>query len=998
MQANYRPLGSRYRLFEEIGRGAMGSVWRGEATSGTPVAVKILLPDLASDPMLVQRFVGERSVLTGVRHPNVVEVLDLVVEGDTLGIVMEYVPGANLRTLLSRAGTLAPQQVAQIGACVADGLAAIHARRIVHRDVKPENVLVTQLAPPVVKLTDFGISRLDDEASRNRRTVMVGTPFYMAPELGLDAPPSFSTDLYALGIMLYELTCGVTPFQGSGAWAVMRAHAETEPPIPPHFPPRLWELVSGLLAKDPQQRLGGAQVVADRLNEMAPSLAALAPMTPLQAPLPTKPSATPLRYPLTWGDDLAPRSEGGVSGVPGVTTSTSHSLLPNADASPAGAAADAQGNPATDVTHTIYSPFSMSEFLADNGIAATGEAPASLIPSDAPGRPRGDVASSPTWFETDYTIDHPILLDDFDGSSPDASEAASDGPAWGEPAGHTPKSDSLSGRTVLASDWHAPASSASQNHQQPGHQQQAHAVPDATILGLPTPVPTPVPGAAAAGRGLAATPTGSVSVTSPASAQKPKRGRRIATAGVAAAVLLGGGLIVWHPWSRSSSTASNIVATPPVVGDPTSQGIISPRIDKAPPLIWTKSMQDWYRGSTDRGGLYPGILKPELRNAWIQYATDDGSLKVRMVDLSNSAIRWSKPMQKGPGRCGGGPSADIGCVTTQGVWLLRALDGKETQISTRRVGLGTIGAIAVDSASNVYVASGDGKNTVRVDKVSADGSKTWSWQRTGIGLESISLQVLGPDLLVKVKSDPKQSQGAGTVLRLSDGSAVENLDKAVNLQAWGDRLLVGSTEAQSDMYNLDGLRIGGLLGNRFGDEPDVMRGTATAFDVPQSKTPVVTSWNGNQTTYVYDRSAKLAFSMVDRAVLGQCNNQLITATGGLKKGELYTIDARSLDGKVLWTYNLKKNLVQTPALICDGTHVIVGYRPTNADSVLLVGLNSNNGSVAWQTTTASSDPKQHRPTVLNVAGRGGNIIGYADVTIHAGKSNQTSWLVVTAYR
>ncbi|MEL4356472.1 MULTISPECIES: serine/threonine-protein kinase [unclassified Luteococcus] len=277
MTQEYRHLGSNYRLVERIGQGAMGEVWRGLDAADQPVAVKLLLPHLANDPAMVQRFVGERSVLTGVKHRNVVQVFDLVAEGKSLGIVMEYVPGPDLREVLHTQRTLAPALVAHVGQAVAQGLGAIHRRQVFHRDVKPENVLLAGGAglASVPKLTDFGISRLSPTGAAQTATMVVGTPYYMAPELADGSLPTARSDLYALGVLLYELCCGVTPFQGRPALGVLQAHATLLPGRPDGIPDELWEIIARLLAKDPAARPGSDAEVVGLLAPLVTDLAEL---------------------------------------------------------------------------------------------------------------------------------------------------------------------------------------------------------------------------------------------------------------------------------------------------------------------------------------------------------------------------------------------------------------------------------------------------------------------------------------------------------------------------------------------------------------------------------------------------------------------------------------------------------------------------------------------------------------------------------------------------
>ena len=248
---NERSLGSSYILEDVIGRGAMGQVWRGRDRDGHRLAFKLLRSELTEDPKVVQRFVQERSILTSITHPNVVSMRDLVVEGDTLAIVMDLVEGGDLRAMLSGPRTLPPARVAELGAGIAAGLAAVHAAGVIHRDVKPENVLVDAASNPGrPRLTDFGIAKyVQAEGTGGRGTMLVGTPQYVAPELIDGKEPTPATDLYALGIMLYELVCGVTPFAGGSTLTVLRNHAERLPGRPAGVPDSLWDLISWLLGK-----------------------------------------------------------------------------------------------------------------------------------------------------------------------------------------------------------------------------------------------------------------------------------------------------------------------------------------------------------------------------------------------------------------------------------------------------------------------------------------------------------------------------------------------------------------------------------------------------------------------------------------------------------------------------------------------------------------------------------------------------------------------------
>ncbi|MHC0433433.1 serine/threonine-protein kinase, partial [Streptomyces sp. O3] len=277
-----RKIGSRYTAHQILGRGSAGTVWLGEGPEG-PVAIKLLREDLASDQELVGRFVQERTALLSLDHPRVVGVVDLVVDGTDLALVMELVRGTDLRTRLERERRLAPEAAVAIAADIADGLAAAHAAGIVHRDVKPENVLLDMAGPlgpggahPAL-LTDFGVAKLVDSPRRTRATKVIGTPDYLAPEIIEGLPPRAAVDIYALATVLYELLAGFTPFGGGHPGAVLRRHV-TEAVVPlPGIPDELWQLIVQCLAKAPASRLRASELAA-RLRDQLPLVAGMGPL------------------------------------------------------------------------------------------------------------------------------------------------------------------------------------------------------------------------------------------------------------------------------------------------------------------------------------------------------------------------------------------------------------------------------------------------------------------------------------------------------------------------------------------------------------------------------------------------------------------------------------------------------------------------------------------------------------------------------------------------
>jgi Protein kinase domain/Bacterial Ig-like domain (group 2) len=274
-------LGSAYLLDELVGQGAMGQVYRARRRDDeeTTLAVKVLRPELTADAEVVARFLQERAILTGLDHPNLVRVRDLVAEGETLAIVMDLVSGPDLRQHLRQAGgTLAPSDAVEVLAQVLDGLAAVHAAGVVHRDLKPENVLVDRSDPgaPRMRLSDFGVARIACGPTLTKITGPIGTPEYMAPEVAEADDATPAADLYAAGILLYELLAGRTPFAGGYPAAVLRRHLDEEPAPITGVPEDLWRVVAELLAKDPSARPPNAAAVAARLRSLAPTLSGLA--------------------------------------------------------------------------------------------------------------------------------------------------------------------------------------------------------------------------------------------------------------------------------------------------------------------------------------------------------------------------------------------------------------------------------------------------------------------------------------------------------------------------------------------------------------------------------------------------------------------------------------------------------------------------------------------------------------------------------------------------
>ena len=265
-----RCVGSSYILVRPIGQGATGTVWRGvDRASGEPVAVKLLHESLLRQPKLVTRFVQERTILLMLRHRNVVRVRDLFSVGESLGLVMDLVPGGSLRDYLREHHTLKPGEAARLAAQVAAALSEAHDLGIVHRDLKPDNILLHRRDGQLdTRLTDFGIARVLNTPRLTTTNAVVGTPHYMSPEAFHGAAASPPADVYALGVLLYELVCGRPPYDSDSVPDLMRLHLQGDPERRPGIPDALWKIVTGCLAQQPRLRPTAAELVAD-LSDVA---------------------------------------------------------------------------------------------------------------------------------------------------------------------------------------------------------------------------------------------------------------------------------------------------------------------------------------------------------------------------------------------------------------------------------------------------------------------------------------------------------------------------------------------------------------------------------------------------------------------------------------------------------------------------------------------------------------------------------------------------------
>ena len=252
-----RVVAGRYRLEERIGAGAMGVVWRGtDERLGRVVAVKQVFLHAGLDEReadeVRQRTLREGRIAARLQHPHAISVFDASIEGDEPWLVMEYLPSRSLAAVLGEQGTLEPRTVARIGRQVADALDAAHQAGIVHRDVKPGNVLLG--ADGTVKITDFGISRATGDLTLTRTGMLAGTPAYLAPEVARGENSTSASDVFSLGATLYATVEGIPPFGADdNALALLHSVAAGKV-VPPQQAGPLTALLMRLLRDDPAER------------------------------------------------------------------------------------------------------------------------------------------------------------------------------------------------------------------------------------------------------------------------------------------------------------------------------------------------------------------------------------------------------------------------------------------------------------------------------------------------------------------------------------------------------------------------------------------------------------------------------------------------------------------------------------------------------------------------------------------------------------------------
>ncbi|MDQ4024935.1 MAG: Stk1 family PASTA domain-containing Ser/Thr kinase, partial [Actinomycetota bacterium] len=273
MSATNRTYGGRYAVLEPIGSGGMAEVYRArDELLGRDVAVKVLSDRLSRDKSFVERFRREAQSAANLNHPNVVSLYDYGADDGAYYIVMEYIEGKSLGDMVAESGALLPERAAEIAADVAAALERAHSSGLVHRDIKPTNIMVTRSGQ--TKVTDFGIARALGQSSEQTQMtqtgMVIGTAAYLSPEQAQGNPVDARSDVYSLGCVLYEMLTGRPPFAGDTPLAIAYKHVREDAAAPstvnPDVPQALDAITLKALAKNPENRYSSAHEMREDLQ------------------------------------------------------------------------------------------------------------------------------------------------------------------------------------------------------------------------------------------------------------------------------------------------------------------------------------------------------------------------------------------------------------------------------------------------------------------------------------------------------------------------------------------------------------------------------------------------------------------------------------------------------------------------------------------------------------------------------------------------------------
>jgi beta-lactam-binding protein with PASTA domain/predicted Ser/Thr protein kinase len=286
-QRKKRVLAGRYEIDTVLGQGGMAKVFKGtDRVLGRTVAVKVLSPQFSGDDNFVSRFRREAQSAAGLNHPNIVSVYDTGNQNDVHYIVMEYIEGRTLRDVIRQEGPIHPHRAIEVGEALARALAAAHQAGLVHRDVKPGNIMFTRDGE--VKVTDFGIARTSSGDTLTQTAAVLGTASYLSPEQAQGTSVDARSDIYSVGCVLYEMLTGRPPFTGDSPVSIAYKHVKEDPVPParmnPDIPASLEAVVMKCMAKNPDNRYQTAQELREDLERLSEGLPTLAtPVLPGQS-------------------------------------------------------------------------------------------------------------------------------------------------------------------------------------------------------------------------------------------------------------------------------------------------------------------------------------------------------------------------------------------------------------------------------------------------------------------------------------------------------------------------------------------------------------------------------------------------------------------------------------------------------------------------------------------------------------------------------------------
>ncbi|MEN6623583.1 MAG: serine/threonine-protein kinase [Smithella sp.] len=285
----------QYKILEKIGEGGMGVIYKGEhSTLHQIVAIKALPSSLSSNPDIRERFLREATIQAKIFHPNIVNILNFFEFDGNYYIVMEYVDGETLESMIKRMGLIPPDRCISLFEQISVGIAFAHSRGIIHRDIKPSNIMVN--VEGKVKIMDFGIAKVSGGLNLTKTGSKVGTVWYMSPEQIKGYPADVTTDIYSLGVTLFEMITGRVPFNADSEYEVMKGIVETRPSSPkifyPYIPESMDKAILKALAKSPRDRFQSVTEFAAALmtpgealkasEETKPFFKKISPMSPLK--------------------------------------------------------------------------------------------------------------------------------------------------------------------------------------------------------------------------------------------------------------------------------------------------------------------------------------------------------------------------------------------------------------------------------------------------------------------------------------------------------------------------------------------------------------------------------------------------------------------------------------------------------------------------------------------------------------------------------------------